>query len=499
MLSQALAGITDRVVRYYSYVPGAGPTRTRHTARAFLHDLVLMLKRKGLDTQDRQLTSGDVSSIRRQFFEQLEAASNDFRQRGQRTIVIVDGLDHVEREYRGDDALLAELPRPDEVPDGVLFIVGSRTLDPLRPEAQQQVRERQALVDLGQHRLSPRSVIEICRRVSPTADLEPEIHQRIAEVSGGHPLALSYLLNRLRDAEGEPAADVLAAVPAYAGDIAQEYRAVWAGVEDDGAIIELLTVCSRLRIGFTTEWLSSWVPSEAVWTFRRKLLYLFRPHHDGWRFFHDSFRQFAADQTALADDGPGNSDEDARAHRRVAEICAATSVEKVAAEELHHRYHAHDGDTVLALAQQHAFREQFHQFRSPGLIRDDISLALDVAAARADVLAIVRLLLALTEVNARASALETIDMPALLYEVGLVDQAIAYCGEDSLNVPLAQAYDLAATLGEANEPAGRRLFDLIEHNGVEDPTRGTEVGRGTRHCSCLGASRCSIPSLHGRI
>ena len=489
LLSQTLVGTPDRVIRYYSHVPGTGPTRTRHTSRAFLHDLVLMLNRKGLDTYERQLISGDINEMRRQLFDQLEAASEDFRQRGQRTIVIVDGLDHVDREYKGDDALLAELPRPDELPDGVLFIVGSRTLDPLRPEAQQQVHERQAFVDLSQHRLSPGSVIEICRRTSITADLEPEIHQRIAELSGGHPLALSYLLNRLRDVDREPPADVLAAAPAYSGDIAQEYRAVWAEVEDDETIVEILEVCSRLRIGFTTEWLSSWVPFEAVRTFRRKLLHLFRRHHDGWRFFHDSFRQFAADQAALADDGPGDADENARAHRRVAEICAESANATIAAEELYHRHHARDDDAVLALAQQAALREQYRQFRSPGLIRDDIAIALDVAAARADVLAIVRLLLALTEVNERTLALESINMPALLYEAGLVNEAIAYCGGDTLNVPLAQAYALSATLGVANEPAGRRLFDMIEHNGLEDPTRGTEVGR--EHDTALAWARAA--------
>ena len=489
LLSQTLSGTPDRVVRYYAHVPGTGPTRTRHTAGAFLQDLVLMLKRKGLDTHERQLTSGDVNETRRQLFEQLDAASGDFNRRGHRTIVIVDGLDHVDREYKGDDALLAELPRPDEVPHGVLFIVGSRTLDPLRPEAQQQVNERQALVDLGRHRLSPGSVIEVCRRASLTADLEHELHQRIAELSGGHPLALSYLLNRLRDAEGEPADVVLASVPAYSGEIAQQYRAVWAEIEADHAVVEILEVCSRLRIGFTTGWLSSWAPFKAVQSFRRKLLYLFRRHHDGWRFFHDSFRQFAADQTAVADDGPGDADEDARAHRRIAQICAEGTDATMAAEEMYHRHHARDDDAVLALAQQAALREQYCQFRSPGLIRDDIALALDVAAARADVLAIVRLLLALTEVNARTLALEGVNMPALLYDVGLVDQAVAYCSGDSLNVPLAQAYGLAATLGEANEPAGRQLFDQFEHYGIDDPTRS--YGVDGEHATALAWTRAA--------
>ena len=237
-----------------------------------------------------------------------------------------------------------------------LFVVGSRTLAPLRPEARQQVEDRRACVDLGEHRLSRAAVIEICKRALVTAHLDAELHERIAELSDGHPLTLSYLLNRL-DANGEPAADVLAAAPAYSGDVAEEYRAAWAQIEDDDDIVNILEVCSRLRVGFTTEWLRGWMPDRAIWAFHRKLRYLFRHHHDGWRFFHDSFRQFAADHTALGDDGPGDADADARAHGQVANLCASTDDRTMAAEELYHRYGARDDETVLALAQQVGFRE----------------------------------------------------------------------------------------------------------------------------------------------
>ena len=94
--------------------------------------------------------------------------------------------------------------------------------------------------------------------------------------------------------------------------------------------------------------------------------------------------------------------------------------------------------------------------------------------------------------NERASALESVDMPALLYEAGLVDEAIAYCGGgERLDVPLAQAYALAASLGEANEPAGAgRLFDLIEHNGLDDPTRVRVIGQ--EHDAALAWTRAAV-------
>ena len=477
LLSQALTGSPDRIIRYYAFVPGTALARTRLTARGFLHDVVFMLNESGIESSERQLTGSDVHELRQQLAEQFDAASGDFARTRRRTIVVVDGLDHVDRDYSGDDGLLDELPCLSELPNGILFIVGSRTLAPLRADAREQVEERRATVDLEQHRLSPASVLEICRHAPVTAGLAPEVHQRVAELSNGHPLALSYLLNRLRDADGESAEDILGAAPAYEGDVAAEYRAVWDELEDDDDIVEILAVCSRLRIGFTTDWLASWAPRSAVRTFRRKLLYLFRRHHDGWRFFHDSFRQFAADRTALGDDARPDKGADVQAHQSVAELCAGTDDPRIAAEQLYHRHQARQDDEALVLAQQVTFREQYRRLRSADLIREDVVIALGIAAKHADMRAMVRLLLALIEVSERTTALESVEMPSLLYDTGLIDEAIAYCGAETRRVPLAHAYDLAARLGSAGDPAGRRIFDVIEHDGLDDPKRTQVSGQ----------------------
>ena len=435
-----------------------------------------MLQRSGLDPSERQITSNDIDGLRRQLFEQLDSGSAEFADTRRRTIVVVDGLDHVERDYSGNDSLLIELPRPEELPVGVLFVLGSRTLTPLRAHARQQLEERQAIVDLQHHVLSQGSVLEICQRAPVTADLAPELHLRIAELSKGYPLALGYLLNRLRDADGSSANEILADIPAYQGDIAAEYRAVWDEVQDDADIVEILTACSRLRIGFTTDWLFDWAPRTAVQKFQRKLLYLFRRHHDGWRFFHDSFRQFASDRTALGDDGRPDANADARAHGLVAGLCSRTGDLRIAAEQLYHHHFARQEDEVLRLATQNIFREQHKQLRSPDLIHEDIGLALGIAGERADVQVMIRLLLALVELDARSSALETVDMLDLLYEAGLAHEAIAYCDGDATRVPLSQAYNLAARLGADNDPAGLRIFRSIEHHGPNDSRRNRVAG-----------------------
>lgn len=469
LLSRALVGQHDRIVRYYAYVPNAAPARTRLDARAFLHDVVVMLGDAGLRNGERHLPSSDIEALRQQLAELLDAAGVDFVDTGRRTVVVVDGLDHVSRDHR-DDGLLVELPRPEELPNGVLFIVGSRTLDPLNAFARQQVEDLHATVDLQRHRLSPAAVLDVCRRVGVTAEMSSSVHQRIAELSAGHPLALSYLLNRLREAADNDPNTVLSTAPAYAGDIAAEYRAVWESEADDG-VIDILAVCSRLRIGFTTEWLETWAAATAVRTFRRKLLYLFREHHDGWRFFHDSFRQYAADYTAIGDHGSPSAPADARSHQRVAEICATSVDRRIADEELYHRSRAGQDANVLGLGEQAAFRSQFHRLRGADLIREDIAITLAVAASRADIRALARSTFALVELAERERALDDIDVPGLLYDSGLVDEAIAYCGAEVRRVPLAHAYELAARLGRSGDPAGRRIFDLVHHDGLDDPDR----------------------------
>ncbi len=92
LLSQALSGSTDRVVRYYAYVPGSTPRQTRLTAQAYLHDIVLMLNNSGIGKPLRALPATDVNQLRQQLADQLDAASQKFLDSGYRTIVIVDGL-----------------------------------------------------------------------------------------------------------------------------------------------------------------------------------------------------------------------------------------------------------------------------------------------------------------------------------------------------------------------------------------------------------------------
>jgi hypothetical protein len=479
MISQGLSARPERVVRYYAYVPGSAPARTRLAAHNFLHDLVLMLRSSGLATSDRHLPSPSRDQLRHELHDQLDRAAKEYRRTGRRSIVAIDGLDHVERDYAGNDGLLAELPNPSELPEGIIVLVGTRTLTPLSSRARQQIEEDGAAISLEHHRLTSSDVIDICQRASVTAPLRPKLHRQIADISGGHPLALSYVFNRLRDRDDTDDPEVLlSSIPPYAGDIAQEYRALWDRIEGSSeAVADILAVCARLRIAFTTPWLATWAGASNVAAFRREVRYLFRSHHDGWHFFHDSFRQFVIERTALGDDGQFDASLDEGHHARIADLCRESSDHRVAAEELFHRNSATQYDSVLALGQQAAFRRQARNLRSHELIRSDIGLVVARYAERGDVAGLLSAILALIELGNRTWALDRIDLPAALLDAGLIDEAIGCCGGvGRRQVPLAHAYRLAERLGRMGRPEGRRLFDMIEYDGFDDPERTTVSG-----------------------
>ena len=467
LLSQALTGSKDRIVRYYAYVPGAAPVTASMTSEAFLHDVVLMLERKGLRVQDHLPPDGSLKDLRRSLAEGLDAAGVDFARTGRRTLILIDGLDHVDRELRDDLGLLKDLPRPDAVPEGVLIVVGSRTLDPLGPHAQSQVQERSSVVDLRNHRLSRADVREICGRAPATSDLPQRLHDDIALRSAGYPLAVGYLINLVHGEDAESAERALEGTRIFKGDVAGDYRAIWETFGDDDDVIGLLSVCSRLRVGFSTEWMREWASPRAMRVMREQLRYLFREHIDGWRFFHDSFRQFIVDRTALGDDGRPDDGEEAAVHGRIADLCARSEERSIAFEQLYHCHRAGLNDEVLSLAGTQAFRDQFRLLRSAELVRHDIEIALSAAAERADVLALVQLLLCLVEVNERSRALAEIDLAGLLFDVGLLEEAVSYGGEFG-ETRLVHAYVLAAKLAEAGNPAGRRLFDVVDPVGLDD-------------------------------
>jgi hypothetical protein len=164
------------------------------------------------------------------------------------------------------------------------------------------------------------------------------------------------------------------------------------------------------------------------------------------------------------------------------------------AQALFHRYQASELETVVTLGTQNRFRTQFLELRAASEIADDVRLLMSAAARTANFPALLRGLLMLSEVGDKASEIEDIDACKVLLRSGLVELAIDYVGDEQhLRVPLAHAYNLAADLALENNAAGERVFQMVQHFGLEQP--GNSRRSNTDADVAEGWARCAAHFL----
>ncbi|MEX0985264.1 MAG: hypothetical protein WD096_09490 [Actinomycetota bacterium] len=396
LLTQELSGRDEVVARYYAYVRGRADIGARRAeASSFLHDLVLTLERGGLPRGPTPVDY-DVVLLAPRLLRQLAELGERFASEGARSIVIVDGLDHVEREGDLEQPLLRYLPRPEDLPDGVLFVVGGQSVGMLRPEIRGQLAQPDRTVQMAG--LDRPAVDRITRGMGVTVGVD-----ELWRVTEGHPLLVTYVVEELKDIPAIEQTSHLATLPAYGGDVGAVYDRLWTDVEDDPAVVELLGLISRLRGSIDFDWLRDRGESpEVVRKLRDRAAYLFRREPERWYFFHESFRLYLLDRTSRAAGEPSAS-EDQRFHRRLAQLCQATPPEHpLSWESLFHLSGAGEHGALLALATPDFFRRQQLLLRPPELVSDDLRMAARSLALIQDPMALVRLAIAAGEVNQRS-------------------------------------------------------------------------------------------------
>ena len=68
-----------------------------------------------------------TQQIRLQLIEifngQMKKLGKEYKEKGEKTLILIDGLDHIAREQHPERSLLCDLPQPNEIPDGVYIIL----------------------------------------------------------------------------------------------------------------------------------------------------------------------------------------------------------------------------------------------------------------------------------------------------------------------------------------------------------------------------------------
>ncbi len=464
LLTRTLMSLSIRLVRYYAYVPEAqDPTILRGESVNFLHDITLRLEEGGFGRGRRRPDSADRSALLESLYEQLQALGADYEVNDRKTVILVDGLDHIAREQTPERSLLADFPLPAQIPKGVYIVLGTQTsqLDDLPPLIRREMGLPERRVEMG--RLSPADVGAIAADVVP--ELDEVRRRRLFDLSAGHPLALIYIFKRLQVAEDQEArVAILAEAVSYSDDIDAYYWSHWDRIKDDEALTHLLGLLARVRGAIGMDWVAGGIERPVA----LKLERLFRPYFEvdeakRWSFFHNSFRLFLRERTAQPVLGQSPKEHERAIHAELAERYAAAN-NPWRWKTLYHLYRAGDHPGVVAVATADWFRDQARALRPLEAIQADVRLAVRSAGIVKDPLALVRLTLSAAALEQQRFTLEDYSIADLLLDLGDIPQALELIRDGNvLRVGEVHALDLSVRLAEIGMlREGVRLFELAE-------------------------------------
>lgn len=348
-----------RLARYYAYVPDSF-YQGRGEASTFLHDITLSLKNHGL----RGANNGQPES-REEFQallgEQLQQANEKWCQDGIVTLIMIDGLDHIHREQTPQHSLLSDLPHPSSIPEGVLFILGSQTLElnGLSDAIKVHIGSENRSIIISP--LSRQNVYSVIDKWPDSNLLTIDDKEAIYEKTAGHPLSLSYLMQLINEKPNSSCSELLESVPAYQGNIEQSYLIYWRGIQNNQSLVELMALLSRIRIPINTNKIEKWADASTIRDFISKVSHYFRKESETrWYFFHNSFRQFILDTTGRNLFDQYDEARDIGHHEKLAELSSKTEPESPWHwEQIYHLFNAKKWTEVICLGQQDYFRQQF--------------------------------------------------------------------------------------------------------------------------------------------
>lgn len=463
-LTQTLRYTPYRVVRYYAFVPESQSGPVRGEASNFLHDVVRALEDAGFRS-GAGVASADDLQLRERFHEQIRLLHEEWLSSGRKTIILVDGLDHISREQRPIRSLLRELPPPDNVPDGVFIVLGSQTdqLDDIPTSVQFSIQSHERRIEMG--RLSRDSIRRVIDKAGLAQRLSEEQREEVCQLSSGHPLALVYLLRRLDEARADEEVQLALNESApYTGSIEELYYSYWRQIDEDDEVAVLLGLVARIRGAVRLDWVETWVSEPVLRRFTRRFRHLFRTEDQRWFFFHNSFRLFVAERTARSTTGEFDPTKDRRLHYELALRCHQSQMKSVRWEKLFYLSRAGADSEIIQEASIAFFRQQLFEYRSAEAIRADVALAIRAAARTDDLAAVVRMLFADAEFAQRESRLEELPIARRLIALGQLESALEYLRHgERLRAKPAEALRCARELLRAGaDRDARHVFDLAE-------------------------------------
>jgi len=283
-------------VPYYAFLPNTDGNRDRAEALTFFQDVVERLDRFSPDRYG--LGISDLAQGRHALRHHMSKANERFVLQGQKTILLVDGLDHVSREVNLQNPVLHELPPPDEVPNGFLIVLSAQpqAFNPgtIPTKVASAVTQAGRLVQVsGLSRVEVHQLLSRINKRTTGAERDDLFDSCL-----GNPLIMTYLI---REFERTPETTVREAIEIaghYTGPIDQYYQERLALPLQNGTSRTLLGLLCRAAPTIPVDWLHEWPEKDEVENLYTRVLAPFLRVEDGnIQFIHDSLISFLKSET----------------------------------------------------------------------------------------------------------------------------------------------------------------------------------------------------------
>ena len=434
---------------YFAYLPdGVGNPRDRGEALVFLQDVIMRLDR----FLDRRLSVGisDIGQGREALRAHMKKAQELFRSENCKTILLIDGLDQVEREVGLERSLLSELPHPDEVPDGFLIILSSQ------PQT--------LLPGVIERHVSGVFVADSHRRITVEGLNREEVHKIVAR-SGksfspdeadsffnachGNPLILTYLLKFADENPHVSIAETVHMIGGYTGDIGKYYFSALSVSLRDGTSRSLLALLSRSAPIIPIKWLQTWPERMHLEDLYESQLKPFIRIDNGQLYFiHNSLVAFLKDETRSKLPDADLEEDERRYHAILAERCGqALCSDPLGRAKVHHLLRAEKYRDLLMLLSSSWLREAIALFLPHAQVHPVLLSGISAAWKLNEYGDVLRLILLDYELGQRTSRIQGHELVRKLLALDKADLALGqvrsadrFLFEDKF--ALQSAYDL---------------------------------------------------------
>jgi len=493
MLTHWMRDLRGNIFKYFAYVPNSvTPNEIRGESQNFLHDLIIQFYKKYIGQPDHRLRQ-NRSLLILAFNNALKELGELYKTRNERSFIVIDGLDHISRDYSPERSLIKDLPSPESIPEGVYIILGSRTqqLKDFSPSIKLNLNDEDRRVNMTS--LPKESVNRIINKY--LGGEFTRFQNEIYNLSDGHPLYLTYLLEKISKIEESKIETILTEELPYSGDIFEIYEKIWVGegISENSNLCSLLGLICRIRISINlniieNEWDEEY--SQSLVDLIRFADHFFNKiDNNNWAFFHSSFKEFLINKTSLSIvTKEFNKSRDKNFHSILADLFWQSET-RYKWEIVYHLFKAERFRELTTKINADFFRNQYFNFRPVSQIFSDIKLGVKAACKLKDLPLLSKFLLVYTEIYQRLVNFDNDDWLPFMLKAGFEKEVLKTIYHyNKLQVPNSLALETAILLYEEGvvDPDIKRivyLANLIDTKNYEVREDDSRHYRGDRDSS----------------